>query len=334
MSPLVDIRNLHVSIPLTAGDLKVVRGISYTVEPGETFAIVGESGCGKSVSSLALMGLQPKQARVEADRMTFEGADILSMPRAALSRIRGVRLSMIFQDPMTALNPVYTIGDQLTEVYTAHGLGGRQAARERAIDLLERVGLHNAGARMTLYPHQLSGGLRQRVVIAMAMMCHPKLIIADEPTTALDVTVQALTLGILKRLQSEFGTAMILISHDLGVVANVADRVAVMYAGEIVETGTVAEVFAAPRHPYTQGLMSCIPGGAHLGGRLPTIPGTVPSLIGEIDGCVFRNRCHLARGACNHGRIAERLDGGHAYRCIHDPETLAWQGQPPAEVTR
>ncbi len=320
-APILDIENLQISLPTALGDLMAGQGISYQVWPGETFALVGESGCGKSLCSLSLMGLQPRRAKVSANHCRFDGREMLSLGRAELAELRGARLSMIFQDPMTSLNPVYTIGNQLAEIYTCHGLGTKRRAIERAAFLLDRVGIKNTAARLNQYPHELSGGLRQRVMIAMAMMCNPKLIIADEPTTALDVTVQALILALLKELQVEFGMALLLITHDLGVVASVADRVAVMYAGRIVEMGTAVQIFTSPSHPYTQGLIDCIPSaeGAAKGARLHTIPGVVPSLIGRGKGCSFRNRCPRVVPPCSQDPIAMRdATTAHQYRCLHD----------------
>jgi len=335
--PILSVRNLEVSLKTAVGELQATRGVSFDICPGETFAIVGESGCGKSISSMALMGLLPRIAVARAERCVFDGQEILNLSRRKLSNIRGNTLSMIFQDPMTSLNPVYTIGDQLTEVFLRHRKGNRKQARDRAVFLLERVGIKNAGDRLNAYPHQLSGGLRQRVVIAMAMMCSPKLIIADEPTTALDVTVQMRTLALLSELQKEFGLAIILITHDLGVVASLSDRVAVMYAGQIVETAPTRQLFADPTHPYTQGLIRCIPSyeAPNPDAELYTIPGMVPALIGRQQGCAFRNRCALASEACGQGiGIAlSEADAGHGYRCLqpHDALTANWrtlQGEP------
>jgi peptide/nickel transport system ATP-binding protein len=226
-------------------------------------------------------------------------------------------MAMIFQEPMTSLNPAWTIGEQLTEPFLYHGKGNRRAAEDRAVELLERVGIAAAASRLAQYPHELSGGLRQRVMIAMALMCGPDLLLADEPTTALDVTIQAEILRLLAELQREFGMALLLVTHDLGVVASVADRVAVMYAGEVVEEGTTEAVFAAPRHPYTRGLLSCIPipGETRRGEPLGTIPGTVPSLVGGITGCAFRDRCGFARDACAQ-TVPVHEDGPHRWRCV------------------
>jgi peptide/nickel transport system ATP-binding protein len=318
MKPLLEVRGVHVSIPLEDGALHAVRGVDFSVSRGETLCIVGESGCGKSLTSLALMRLLPRAARMRAECLRFDGIDLAALDERAMSDIRGDRMSMIFQEPMTSLNPAYTVGNQLEEIFLRHKPGKRREARERAVFLLEKVHIANAAGRLAQYPHQLSGGLRQRVMIAMALMCGPQLIIADEPTTALDVTVQAQTLRLMKELQLEFGMALVLITHDLGVVARIADRVAVMYAGQIVETGTAHQVFGDPLHPYTQGLLGCIPvpGRVRPGERLGSIAGMVPSLVGRIEGCAFANRCPHARRECATGAVElEAPHDGHAYRC-------------------
>ncbi|MBS4049358.1 MAG: ABC transporter ATP-binding protein [Alphaproteobacteria bacterium] len=322
---VLDVKNLNVYIKTAVGPLQATKDVSFQVRRGETLAIVGESGCGKTITSLALMGLLPKAAFVQAESCNFAGTELQGLTRSQLSRIRGKSMSMIFQDPMTSLNPVYTIGDQLAEVYVKHGMGNKRAARERAIMLLERVGIKNAAERLSYYPHQLSGGLRQRVVIAMALMCGPQLIIADEPTTALDVTVQARTLALLGELQREFGLALILITHDLGIVASMADRVAVMYAGCVVEAATTEELFRSPLHPYTQGLMRCIPGRHKAGdSHLHTIPGMVPSLVEIRPGCVFQNRCAMAIERCGGSDIELRdVEEAHSFRCIMPQAELA-----------
>lgn len=301
MSVLLDVKNLRVSLPTANGPLNAVRGMDLTVNKGEMLCIVGESGCGKSMTSMALMGLLPKRAKCEADSMTFDGKDLLTMGKSERNKLRGLRMSMIFQEPMTSLNPAFKLGDQLCEGIIAHKKVSKAEARERAVYLLERAGVPYPEERLNQYPHQLSGGLRQRVMIAMALMCEPDLIIADEPTTALDVTIQAQILRLIKELQQEFGTAVIFITHDLGVVARIADRVAVMYAGQVVETGSAQAIFTAPQHPYTQGLMNCIPvpGRTKPGEDLDTIPGVVPSLIGTTKGCAFANRCSSATALCS-----------------------------------
>ena len=315
-----------MDIPLARGTLHAVRGIDFSVARGETLCIVGESGCGKSLTSLALMGLLPKRARRGAAVLDFDGTALGALGERGMSALRGNRLSMIFQEPMTALNPAYTIGDQLIEAVRRHRRIPRAEAASRAVQGLERVGISAASSRLGQYPHQLSGGLRQRVMIAMALMCEPDLLIADEPTTALDVTVQAQILRTLRELQRELGMAMILITHDLGIVARMADRVAVMYAGEVVEHGTAADVFDRPMHPYTQGLLRCIPvpGRSVRGEPLGSIPGTVPSLVGALDGCAFRDRCERASPPCaadvpRHGGLA------HGWRCVL-PDTALRHG--------
>lgn len=316
---ILTVENLSIDIPTETGTLHAVRNIGFDLKPGETLCIVGESGSGKSLTSLALMGLLGSSIKTKANRMSFDGIDLIRAGKRQMRSLRGARMSMIFQEPMTSLNPAFTIGDQLIEAMTLHVKGPKSDARKRAIDLLQKVGITSAESRMSQYPHQLSGGLRQRVMIAMALMCGPELIIADEPTTALDVTIQAQILRLLKDLQQEFGMAMILITHDLGVVARVADQVAVMYAGELVETGPTAEIFACPSHPYTRGLLRCIPqpGKTERGTRLGTIPGIVPSLVGDVSGCAFRTRCAHARDICR-SDIPEQTAPGetHSFRCI------------------
>ncbi len=297
---LLSVTGLSVDIPTPGGMLHAVRDISFHVERGETLCIVGESGCGKSMTALAMMGLLPKAAQRSVDQLYFDDIDLTAASPKAMNSLRGSRMAMIFQEPMTSLNPAYTIGAQMTEGFRRHKGADRQTAIARAVELLGKVGIANADDRLNQYPHQLSGGLRQRVMIAMALMCGPDLLIADEPTTALDVTIQAQILRLLVDLKRDLGIALMLVTHDLGVVSRVADRVAVMYAGEIVETGTAADVFGKPLHPYTRGLLDCIPvpGKVRPGERLGTIPGTVPSLVGALQGCAFRPRCGLAMAAC------------------------------------
>ncbi|MDH3667922.1 MAG: ABC transporter ATP-binding protein [Paracoccaceae bacterium] len=317
---ILEVSGLSVEIPVPSGLLHPVQDVSFHVDRGETLAIVGESGCGKSLTSLALMDLLPPKARRQARKLELEGRDLTSLGERQMSDLRGDRMSMIFQEPMTSLNPAYTIGDQLIEAMRRHRGVSVAEARDRAVWLLEKVGITAARGRLGQYPHQLSGGLRQRVMIAMALMCGPDLIIADEPTTALDVTIQAQILHLLADLQREFQTGLILITHDLGVVARVADRVAVMYAGQIVEEGSARDIFQAPTHPYTQGLLDCIPipGKTARGAHLGSIPGIVPSLVGEMQGCHFADRCRHARGLCRAGAIGLREGAGqsHRYRCI------------------
>jgi len=314
--PVLDVAGLSVDIATPLGPLHALRDVSFSIRRGETLAIVGESGCGKTMTSLAVMGLLPAAAKRSATRLALEGRDLLTADHKTLEHLRGARMSMVFQDPMTSLNPVYTVGNQLEEMYLYHGRGSRRQARERAEFMLSRVGISAPRERMHQYPHQLSGGLRQRVVIAMALMCEPALIIADEPTTALDVTIQAQILHLLKDLQHEFDTALMLITHDMSIVARVADHVAVMYAGRIVEQGRTANVFATPHHPYTQALLRCVP-DPHRESRLGSIPGRVPSLIGDSPGCLFRNRCHFAMAECATQDVPLHAAGdAHAVRCL------------------
>jgi len=316
------VERLDVEIPLATGVLHPVRDVSFSVKRGETLCLVGESGCGKSLTALSIMDLLPSRAQRRADRLEFAGANLLGARERRMADIRGNQLAMVFQEPMTSLNPAYTIGNQMTEVLLRHRRVSAGEARERAIYLLEKVGITAAESRLRQYPHQLSGGLRQRIMIAMGLMCGPELIICDEPTTALDVTIQAQILSLLAGLQREFHMGMILITHDLGIVARVAQRVAVMYAGQIVETGCVDEVFAAPLHPYTQGLLQCIPipGKTPRGEHLGSIPGMVPSLMGTLRGCGFRERCPYAFADCAQDVPLVELGPGRGYRCRLTPE--------------
>lgn len=315
---VLDVQGLTVDINTPRGPLHAVRDVSFQVRRGETLCLVGESGCGKSMTSLAIMSLLPKAAKRSARRLAVLDEDLSKASRSRINALRGNKMAMIFQEPMTALNPAYTIGEQLTEHYRYHQHRTQAQAIERAVELLEKVGIASAGQRLGQYPHQLSGGLRQRVMIAMALMCGPELLIADEPSTALDVTIQAQILRLLADLQAELGIAMVLITHDLGVVARIAHNVAVMYAGQIVEEGPVREIFAQPRHPYTEGLLSCIPipGRTPPGEHLGTIPGVVPSLVGDLRGCAFIDRCAHALPACRETVPIHHLPQGQQWRCI------------------
>ena len=324
-TPVLSVRDLRVDVQVPMGTLHAVRGIDLDLSRGETLCLVGESGCGKSLTALALMDLLPNKAKRQAVRLDFAGEDLTRVSRRRMSALRGAGLAMIFQEPMTSLNPVLRIGAQLSAPYVRHGKGNRAEARERAEELLERVGVPAARTRLYQYPHELSGGLRQRVMIAMALMCQPALIIADEPTTALDVTIQAQLLKLLSDLRRDFDLALLLITHDLGLVARFADRVAVMYAGEIVEQATVVDLFTKPAHPYTQALLECLPTG-EAGSPLGTIGGVVPSLLSEPRGCVFQERCRHAVEDC--ARAAVPLDDisngtgvTHLNRCLLDPPT-------------
>ena len=326
MDALLEVKGLHVDIPLAAGTLHAVRNVSFSVNRGQTLSLVGESGCGKSLSVLAIMNLLPKKARWHAEKLVLNDVDLTSTNERKMADIRGSRMAMIFQEPMTSLNPCYTIGNQLEEALLRHQKVSRSDARDRAVFLLEKVGITAAASRLKQYPHQLSGGLRQRVMIAMGLMCGPPLIIADEPTTALDVTIQAQILALLASLQQEFEMGLILITHDLGVVARVTHRVAVMYCGLVVETGDATSLFENPLHPYTQGLLASlpIPGKTKPGEHLGSIPGMVPTPIGEQHGCVFRNRCTYAFDDCSARLVDLReVSKGHAYRCLLSPEVCA-----------
>lgn len=321
---LLEVENLNVSIPTAAGMLHAVRGVDFQLRRGRTLSLVGESGCGKSLTVMAVMNLLPPRAHRQVARLFFDGEDIAGASERSMADIRGHRMAMIFQEPMTSLNPCYTIGNQLMEALQRHQKVSRRQARDRAIFLLEKVGITAAASRLGQYPHQLSGGLRQRVMIAMALMCSPAVIIADEPTTALDVTIQAQILSLLVSLQQEFQTGMILITHDLGVVSRVADDVCVMYCGQIMESASTAVIFDSPLHPYTQGLLACIPipGKTRPGQYLGSIPGMVPSPIGDLTGCIFRNRCPHATAECARQEIPLRSEmDGHTYRCLLSSET-------------
>jgi peptide/nickel transport system ATP-binding protein len=321
IAPLLTVEDLRVELPLSHGVLHPVRGVSFELQRGQTLGIVGESGCGKSLTALALMGLLPGAARITAAKLQLEGRDLLAMSQAELARtVRGSRVAMIFQEPMTSLNPVYTIGRQLTEAMTLHRQCTHAEALSRAIELLERVGISGAARRMGQYPHQISGGQRQRVMIAMALMNEPEVLIADEPTTALDVTIQAQILRLLAELKEELGMGLVLITHNLGIVSRVADRVAVMYAGEFVETGRTADLFSDPMHPYTRGLLAAIPkaGTSRASARLGSIRGIVPSLVGHIRGCAFAARCDYARAGCVEAPPVRTGGPERTYRCVMD----------------
>jgi oligopeptide/dipeptide ABC transporter ATP-binding protein len=292
-----------------------VDDVSFEVRAGETLGLVGESGSGKSVAALSILRLVQPPARIAGGAITFNGRNLLTLSEADMRRVRGAEISLVFQEPMSALNPVFTIGDQLAETLLVHGRATRRAARARAVELLEAVRISDAPARVRDYPHQLSGGMRQRVLIAMALACEPSLVIADEPTTALDVTIQADILELLRDMKRRFNLSLLLITHDLGVVAETADRVAVMYAGRIVEQGPVRAIFRDPRHPYTRALLASIPGGAP-GPRLRSIDGTVP-LLGQVPrGCAFHPRCPERFAPCDGDAPPELpLGDGRIVRC-------------------
>ena len=319
--PLLEVDDLQTSFIVGEGqDVRAVDGVSFVVNAGETLAIVGESGSGKSVTSLAIMRLLPKKiGRISRGSVRLRGQDLVALPDREMRAIRGNDIGMIFQEPMTSLNPVHTIGTQIAEVVMQHDKLNKKAAHQRAIEMLELVGIPEPAKRADQFPHQMSGGMRQRAMIAMALACEPSVLIADEPTTALDVTIQAQILDLMRNLQQKMGMAIVFITHDLGVVAEIADRVVVMYAGQVVETGTVEEIFSRPLMPYTSGLMQSIPrmGESELKVRLQTIPGYVPLLTKLPGGCRFRTRCAFAQDRCAAAEPQlEVLEGVRSVRCI------------------
>jgi oligopeptide/dipeptide ABC transporter ATP-binding protein len=317
--PLLDVRGLKTQFFTDRGVVRAVDDVSFAIRPGQTLAVVGESGCGKSVTSLSIMRLIPQPpGRIVAGEIRFDGTDLLTLSERRMRKIRGNQISMIFQEPMTSLNPVFRVREQIGEVLRIHQGLDKAATREKSIDLLRQVGIPSPENRVDDYPHQMSGGMRQRVMIAMALACDPRLIIADEPTTALDVTIQAQILELMDKLRRETGTAVLLITHDLGVVAETAEHVVVMYAGRVVEEADARELFTNPLHPYTRGLMRSIPGVSETGERerLEAIPGVVPSLLALPTGCKFNDRCRHAFERC----FAEEpslIDSrsGHTVRC-------------------
>ncbi|HLR01226.1 MAG TPA: ABC transporter ATP-binding protein [Virgibacillus sp.] len=297
---ILDVKDLHVTFSTFGGTVKAVRGVNLTLNKGETVAVVGESGCGKSVTANAIMRLIPTPpGEISRGTIRFKDKEITALSEKDMRGIRGVDISMIFQDPMTALNPTLTIGNQLMEGVMQHQKLPRSAAREKAIEMMNLVGIPNPEERIKQYPHQFSGGMRQRIVIAMALICEPDLLIADEPTTALDVTIQAQILELFNRIQEEMGVAIILITHDLGVVAKIADRICVMYAGKVIESGTKRDIFYRPQHPYTKGLLKSVPRLDKQEEELESIDGTPPDLFSPPEGCPFVARCPLAMEVCD-----------------------------------
>jgi len=332
MESLLEIRNLHVEFQTGGGVVKAVRGVDFDLHPGETLAIVGESGSGKSVTALSLMRLLPSASgRITQGNIHYKGKDLVEVPEQEMFRIRGAEIAMVFQDPMTSLNPTMTIGRQIIEGIRWHRKVGISEAKEQATQMLKRVGIPHPERRLAQYPHELSGGMRQRVMIAMALSLNPKVLIADEPTTALDVTIQAQILDLMKELQRETGTAIILITHDLGVVAETAQRVAVMYGGRIVETGTAEEIFAEARHPYTWGLLASMPRiDSPKNEELQSIPGSPPDLYDPPAGCPFVDRCPHAMRICDEEMPPMTpCSQTHQVACwLEDPEA------PPVERKR
>ncbi|MCB9506192.1 MAG: ABC transporter ATP-binding protein [Myxococcales bacterium] len=323
---LLELDDLRTYFFTDAGIVPSVDGVSYSIRKGRTLGVVGESGCGKSVTALSIMRLVASPpGRIVGGRVNFQGRDLTKLSEREMRHVRGNDIGMIFQEPMTSLNPVYTVGNQIAESVELHMEVGPREARERSIEVLRKVGIPSPEKRIDDYPHQMSGGMKQRVMIAMALVCGPHLLIADEPTTALDVTIQAQILDLLNGLQSDLGMSILMITHDLGVIAEVSDDVVVMYAGKVVEQASVAQLFESPRHPYTQGLFRSLPDiGAPRGGRLRTIPGMVPSPLQFPSGCRFRTRCPFATADCSASAPALRdIGGGHAVACHYADEIHA-----------
>lgn len=321
MEKVLEVKNLRTRFDTQAGRVYAVDDVSFDVYKGRTLGIVGESGCGKSVTSLSIMRLIPyPPGAIESGQILYRGRDLVQMPISEMRGIRGNEISMIFQEPMTSLNPVFTVGDQIMEVVRLHQkLKGRQAF-DRAIEMLKLVGIPSPERRVDDYPHQLSGGMRQRVMIAIALACNPSILIADEPTTALDVTIQAQILELMQKLRQTLGMALLLITHDLGIIAEAADEVLVMYAGKVVEQGPVASIFSLPKHPYTRGLLNSIPVRGAKRKRLETIPGIVPSLSELPKGCRFQSRCAHVFDACRAAQpeLRDADDAGHRFACYKD----------------
>jgi peptide/nickel transport system ATP-binding protein len=321
---LLEIRDLRVSFPLASGLAYAVDGVGFSLDAGRTLGLVGESGCGKTMTALAITRLVPPPGRIAGGNIFFDGTELLQLDEADMRARRGKDIAMVFQEPMAALNPVLTVGSQIGEAVRRHQRLDRRAARAAAIDMLRLVEIPDAERRVDAYPHQLSGGMRQRVMIAIALSCRPRVLIADEPTTALDVTIQAQILDLLASLRSRLGMAMLLVTHDLGIVAERADDIVVMYAGRVVESGPVAAVFSRPLHPYTAALLRALPRLGESVDRLQTIPGTVPHLQPRAQGCCFRDRCPLAIGACGDDTPALReLERDHTVACIRAGEVPA-----------
>ena len=320
MAPLLEIQGLTTRFDLPTGVLRAVEGVDLTLEPGETLALVGESGCGKSITAASIMRLVPPPGRIVAGSVLFKGVDLLRLPEDQMRDIRGNRIAMVFQDPMTSLNPVFTIGNQVAEGLRIHRGLSQRVAEAEAVEILSLVGIPAPRERLRDYPHQLSGGMRQRVMIAMALACRPELVIADEPTTALDVTIQAQILELLDRLMAETRMGLILITHNLGIVAERAQRTAIMYAGQIVEQAPTAELFENPLHPYTRGLLASLPESAEPGQKLATVAGSVPDLKQELAGCPFKERCPICDEACaTHKPGMKEAGPHHLVRCLKAP---------------
>ncbi|HKV66849.1 MAG TPA: ABC transporter ATP-binding protein [Gaiellales bacterium] len=320
-TPILEVRDLKVEIPLTRGTVHAVQSASFTVEAGQALGLVGESGCGKSMTLRAILGLLPQPGHITGGEIRFEGDDLANADAKRLRDVRGARIAIIFQEPMTALNPVMRVGDQIAEGPRVHLRKSRSEARKTALELMRKVGIPDPARRAQAYPHELSGGMRQRVMIAIALSCEPRLILCDEPTTALDVTIQDQILKLLSAMRRDLGVSVVFVTHDLAVVAETCERIAVMYAGQVVETGTVDEVFRAPRHPYTLGLLRSVPRFDLVRQTLASIPGQPPDLVAPPTGCPFQPRCGFAREDCLEGDFPlRRLGPGRATACIHDDD--------------
>jgi len=333
VSALLEVSNLTTVFDTPRGPVAAVDDVSFAIEAGETLGLVGESGSGKSVTALSIMRLVQPPGRVASGRIVFKGQDLLALDEKAMRRIRGAGIALIFQEPMTALNPVFRVGDQIAETLLVHGRATRREAKARAIDLLRAVRIPDPDSRVNDYPHQLSGGMRQRVLIAISLACQPSLVIADEPTTALDVTIQAEILDLLREMKTAMGLSLLLITHDLGVIAETADRVAVMYAGRIVETGPVRSIFRNPGHPYTRGLLASMPGGSP-GQRLRAIDGSVPLLGALPPGCSFNPRCPDRFEPCTAAPPPDYPAGpAQTAKCyLHDPQSQGPESPNPQSI--
>ncbi|MDP5226236.1 MULTISPECIES: ABC transporter ATP-binding protein [Arthrobacter] len=334
MTSFLSVKDLHVEFPTDDGLVSAVNGMDLSLERGETVGLVGESGSGKSVTTQAIMGLfKDSKARVSGT-IDFEGTDLISLSENRMREYRGKKIGMIFQDPLSAMHPFYTVGEQIAEAYRVHNQVSKKAAKEVAVDMLGRVGIPAARSRADSYPHEFSGGMRQRAMIAMALVCEPELLIADEPTTALDVTVQAQILDLISGLQQETNSAVIFVTHDLGVVAELCQRVVVMYGGQCVEQAPVRTIFREPGHPYTRGLMASMPALSDETGRLKPIPGSPPALLDLPKGCLFAERCEVAKllpeGLCREERPLLRIHGDHEVRCHAHERGLLAVGGPSA----
>ena len=322
--PLLQIRNLHLEFKTSRGALKVLSGVTLDVQPGEIFGVVGETGCGKTVTGLSVLRLLPDSATITEGEITFDRRNLLDLSDREMRKVRGGQIAMIFQDPTTSLNPVFTIGNQLSRIVQEHFPISQKEARVRLAEMFAAVGLPDVERILKSYPHQLSGGMQQRTMIALALACQPKLLIADEPTTALDVTIQAQILALLKDLRERFGISIILITHNLGVVANTCDRLAVLYAGRVAESGPTREIFRSPQHPYTRGLLKAIPRPPSRGKRMDAIPGTVPLNPGAVIGCPFAPRCELAFERCTQEQpLLVPVGPAHVSACFRSEEVTS-----------